>query len=566
MEAEDLHDLFCGDAGLRHAVSLHPMPSVELVNHAVWLIPRDRKTVEIGVSVLSIYLARHATEHICVAPSLAAAEGLARVLAEKETNVGALAIRAADDPAGLADIPDESVDAVVLSCTPAFPAYFAWCHEALRILRIGGRLVVRGAGVWTIDQFKNHLRVDPRFVGWTLIAPDAIQVLKEGETQHVAWTKQPFVLVNSTLLDDKTARRAKAQPLQAGLETYSTVAAEAALRKSHRETLPQVGLIGYYGFGNYGDELFRTCFETGLPDVRLHVLNDLPRRPFILGDRRARVDPLDAVLIGGGDLIIAGYWPDPYFDEAYLRKPVFIHGVGVPRWLGGDPRVIGRLRDFMQHANVRHINVRDVESRDWIETYLKPRCPVEVSSDIVCGLDLPEVSSTEGGAPTLALITRRIKVDNETFAGMRGLVRAAQSEGFFVRLVIAGAGMIGDDDLSDALTRELRCDEIVPTANVEEATAAIVSADVVASMKFHGCVVGLMAGKPTFGLVNSNKFENLYRALGLEHMTASFTDPEVAAILDRPRVAVDPTRLAAMRDDARAAMARLGARIAEAVG
>lgn len=566
MEADEFHDFLCGDIGLRAAVSLHPMPSVELTNHAIWLIPRERKTVEIGVSILSIYLARHATEHICVAPSQSVADGLARVLAENKIAAGALAIRAAEGPSGLVDIPDASVDAVVLSCTPAFPAYFAWCHEALRILRVGGRLIVRGAGVWTIDQFKNHLRVDPRFIGWTLIAPDAIQVLKEAETQSVAWTKQPFVLVNSTLLDDKTARRAKAQPLHAGLETYSTVAAEAAERKSHRERLPQIGLIGYYGFGNYGDELFRTCFETGLPNVRLHVMNDLPRRPFILGDRRDRVDALDAVLIGGGDLIIAGYWPDPYFDEAYLRKPVFIHGVGVPRWLGGDPRVIGRLREFMQHANVRHINVRDVESRDWIETHLKPRCPVEVSSDIVCGLDLSNAAPAARGAPTLALITRRIKVDNETFAGLRGLVRDAHAKGFFVRLVIAGAGMIGDDDLSDALTRELGCDEIVPTANVEEATAAIVAADVVVSMKFHGCVVGLMAGKPTFGVVNSNKFENLYRALGLDHMMVSFTDLEVAGILDRPRSAVDPTRLAAMRDDARAAMARLGARIAETLG
>lgn len=567
MEAEKLHDLLCGDASLREAVGLYPLPSVELLNHVRWLIPRERQTLEIGVSSLSIILARYAAGHVCVAPSRAAADALARLLADNEVERGALAIRSAATPGALADLPDESVDAVVLSCTPAFPAYFAWCHEALRILRVGGRLVVRGAGVWTIDQFKNHLRIDPRFVAWTVIAPDAIQVVKHGETQQVPWTKQPFQLVNSTLLDDATARRGRAQRLEAGLETFSTVAAAAAERKIGRD-LPEVGLVGYYGFGNYGDELFRACFETGLPNVRLRVMNDLPRRPYILGDRRARVDRLDAILIGGGDLIIPNVWPDPYFDEAYLRRPVFIHGVGVPRWTGGDTKVIARLRAFFQHENVRHINVRDVESRDWVRAHLQPRCEIGVSTDMVFGLDLAQglpPAPASNGAPALALVTRRVKADHESFAGLRELVRAARRDGFFVRLVIAGAGLIGEEDLADALSRGLDCDETVQCPTMEEATAAILSADVVASMKFHGCVVGLAAGKPVFGLLQTNKFENLYRALGLEHMILTFNDPETARILERPRNAVDPARLAAMRDEARAAMAGLGERIARAV-
>jgi polysaccharide pyruvyl transferase WcaK-like protein len=559
LAAPNLHDVLCADVDLREIVAQYSEPSVELSNYVTWVLPAHRRSVEIGISSLSIPMAKRASTHLVVTPTRKAADSLAALLSKNGLGAETLTIRPAEGAAALPDLEDGGADTVVLSCAPAFPGYFAWCHEALRWLRVGGRLIVRGTGVWTVEQFKNHLRIDPRFVGWTLIAPDAVLVSKQSETQDVPWSAQPYVLVNSAVQDEASLRRARALPLRARVESFSAEATQAARLKTGG---PVVGLIGYYGYGNYGDELFRNAFEFGLPDVRIKMFTDMPRRPFVIGDRGARVDQVDALLIGGGDLLSPGYWPDPYFDEAYLKKPVFIHGVGVPRWTGGDPKVIARLRAFLQHPNVRHINVRDVESQNWILSQLQPACPVEVSADMVFGLDFEARPAPARSKPVLTLIPRKTGgADDASFEGLRQLARAAKAAGFHVRLVIAGAGSTGEDDLDDALSRRLEGDEIVKVSLMEEITAAIVDSDIVASMKFHGCVVGLMAGKPTFGLIQTDKFTNLYRALGIENMALSLQHPDVGRLLDLPRLAVDAARLGALRESARAGMAQLNRKI-----
>ena len=62
---------------------------------------------------------------------------------------------------------------------------------------------------------------------------------------------------------------------------------------------------------------------------------------------------------------------------------------------------------------------------------------------------------------------------------------------------------------------------------------------------------------PTFSLLKSDKFVNLYRHLGLETMILSYNDPDVAALLDIPARAVNAVNLAALRTEVKAAMARL---------
>ena len=544
---------------LRMALNTFERPSEQLANYVNWVLPADRVTLETGLSVLSGYLARRSAAHSCILPSEAAAADLRSTLSAGGIALDKLRVLTGDCVTATHDLATDSIDSIILSCSPAFPAYFAACHESLRLLRAGGRLILRGVGIWTVEQLKNHLRIDPRFVGFSAIAPDAVVVQKAAATQDTEWFEQPYVVLNSAAFDSQAVARARRESLRVQMRIFSNLAKDTDTGKAERQLstrLPDVGLAGYYGFGNYGDEMFRTCFELGLPDFRLRMMHDMPRRPFFLGDKAARVRRVDAVLIGGGDLVIPGYWNGLYFEEEYLEKPVFIHGVGVPR-TGGDAKVIDRLRAFVQHANLRYFNVRDVESRDWIEKHLKPRCEVEVSPDIVFGFDLPAPRPTGAGS-RLALVTRMTKGGTpEDFQPLRALTQEARRRGIHVSLVIAGAGQIADDDYADAVTRGLAVAEIVSCETMEDVTEAITACDIVVSMKFHGCVIGILAGRPTFGLLKSDKFVNLYRYLGLETMIMSYNDPKVATLLDIPARAIDADNLAALQRGAKAAMARL---------
>ena len=65
-----------------------------------------------------------------------------------------------------------------------------------------------------------------------------------------------------------------------------------------------------------------------------------------------------------------------------------------------------------------------------------------------------------------------------------------------VRLVMAGAGQIANEDYNDAITRGLAVDKIVSCETMEAVTEAIAACDWVVSMKFCGCVIGILSGRP----------------------------------------------------------------------
>ncbi|XOT95774.1 polysaccharide pyruvyl transferase family protein, partial [Alcaligenes pakistanensis] len=124
-----------------------------------------------------------------------------------------------------------------------------------------------------------------------------------------------------------------------------------------------IGLVGFFGWGNFGDELFVRVFEEWLgKSYELKIMNDLTHKPYFSRPLEELVDEVDAIVIGGGDLIIPWAMSDLYWREEYLKKPVFIVGVGVPTWSESNPKIVDRYKKFLTHENVKHVNVRDMES------------------------------------------------------------------------------------------------------------------------------------------------------------------------------------------------------------
>ena len=114
-------------------------------------------------------------------------------------------------------------------------------------------------------------------------------------------------------------------------------------------------------------------------------------RPYFSRPVRDVVRDHDAIVIGGGDLLVPWGLGDRYWLTDYLRRPVHVIGVGVPTWRPAKPQVVAALGDFLRHRNVRSITARDEESAAWIREHLRPRVEVASSADLVFALPLPAV-------------------------------------------------------------------------------------------------------------------------------------------------------------------------------
>lgn len=323
---------------------------------------------------------------------------------------------------------------------------------------------------------------------------------------------------------------------------------------------PRIGMVGYYGYGNYGDELFLQVFRQYLPEIEPIFLQDQLTRPFYTTPLADKIADLDAILIGGGDLVIPDYWTDQYFEREFLSKPVYLHGIGVPTWGGEQAWVVEKLARFFSHPNIRHIHVRDEESRAWIEKNLAPRIAVDVTPDIVCALDLPEVARPHQ-PPVFGLISRRQKPGEIQWRNVRALCDRAVELGFRLRHIVLGTGPVGSEDRREAEAFEYPGMEVVSSENIDDLTRSIGECSVLASMKFHGCVVAYMYGVPAVGLITTDKFRNFYKLVDRPELVAHHTYEDLAERLQPDLRSISTVRRKQIRGEAAAGLLRLRERL-----
>jgi polysaccharide pyruvyl transferase WcaK-like protein len=318
---------------------------------------------------------------------------------------------------------------------------------------------------------------------------------------------------------------------------------------------PRVGLVGFFGWGNFGDELFRRVYEQHLGDeFELSVLHDLTQKPYFSRPVEDVVDEVDAIIIGGGDLVIPWQLSGLYWQEAFLAKPVFLVGLGVPKWGGYKREVTHHMRAFAGNESVRFFHARDEPSGAWIEEHLKPNVPVRVAPDIVCALDLP--SSTRPEKPILGVATRKRKTDAD-LTQLRCLCEKAVAADYSIHHLVLGTGDVGAADAADAEALDLPEKTVVRSESLDDLCRSIASCRVLASMKFHGTVVATMYGVPAISLSPTDKSRNFMAMIGREDYLSGLESPKLPDLFSPDIAPISDRTRAGLRRPAEAVMQEL---------
>ena len=286
----------------------------------------------------------------------------------------------------------------------------------------------------------------------------------------------------------------------------------------------KIGLIGFFGWGNFGDELFVDVYRQWLePEFELKVLNDLTKKPYFSRPVPEVLEEVDALVIGGGDLVMPWTVSDLYWKKEYLEKPVHICGVGVPTWKGTAAPAVQYMQEFLSHPNIRFFNARDKESAAWISKHLKPRIEPTNTADIVFALDLPPAPKPQG-APILGVVTRDRADKPDDLTNVIALCNKAQALGYSIRHIILGSGAVGERDVARAKDLDIPGKEVIYSDSTMDLCKAIGECTALTSMKFHGTVVAAAYGVPSFVLSATDKSRNLMRMMERPDLLSSIAD------------------------------------------
>lgn len=326
---------------------------------------------------------------------------------------------------------------------------------------------------------------------------------------------------------------------------------------------PRVGIAGSFGRGNYGDELFVRVYEHWLGKwADLTLLTGLHRPWYFRELRTAQVDLVDAVVLGGGDLLRPNRaWIDPDFiNPIYVRRPVHVVGIGVENDQAEiEQSVVEKWAEFLKHPSVRSISTRDGGSAEWITEHIRPDVAVASHADLVCALPMPPIER-QGDQPILGIVTRYAR-DPAEYRLLEEISAAYIAKGWRVRHIIGGIEGHGKHDFENAEQLRVEGKETVYTKQIDEITRAIGECSILLSMKLHTTIVATLYGVPTVCIHPVTKTRAFMASIGREELVVEPNDPRLAKILDGGVPEVPMDKVGELREQAVAYLKELSQRI-----
>lgn len=330
-------------------------------------------------------------------------------------------------------------------------------------------------------------------------------------------------------------------------------------------TKQKIGLVGYFGWGNFGDELFLKSHIAQLGgSYELEVVHDLLEDPYFSRPIDEIVQRYDAFIIGGGDLINPTRVSPLYWQMSYLRKPVFVFGLGVPNQRQSRDNATNHYRAFFQHPNCKLTIARDPESRNWLRKQLQPANEVAWYPDPVCSMDFPE--KKEPTCKTLGVVFRSHRSVADDWSALRAVIDRGRELGYAIKHIVLGTMGIGQVDAE--ITRKLadEGEEVFVADDLDTLCAEISSCSMLATIKFHGLVVATMYGIPAIALSVTPKNRNFLRIIAREEMGGGYTQSDTWKRLSYHPAKIHPLVVRNLRNRSLDGYAKLKASMAEHLG
>lgn len=274
----------------------------------------------------------------------------------------------------------------------------------------------------------------------------------------------------------------------------------------------RVGHIGYFGWGNYGDELMLETWREHFVDrAAQETVHTLLHRPYFEEPAVRVAERFDVLIIGGGDLIQPDSISTLYWNRAWLTRPVVIAGVGAALERQRQrPDVASRLAAFMSHENVRMIGVRDSGTQNWLSHVVRPSRKITTGADLAFAATIPSARRTRNA---VAVVLRK-SPSTDDVTTVRRLQRVCAGHGTRVELLVLATKQQRDRETAELGRAFGATFPVITCSTTTEITRQLSEYRGLVTAKFHGAVMAARMGIPTLSMRRTHKLTALAQSLG----------------------------------------------------
>ncbi len=281
-------------------------------------------------------------------------------------------------------------------------------------------------------------------------------------------------------------------------------------------------VCGYYGLGNFGDELFLKTFKQLFS--KHNVFQWVPCLD---------ANKIEAVIIGGGDLIQPYCFNEGYFPLQLAHIPTWLYGVGIVDYYNHATWPKEEIKKNRERINSA---VNTVYRDDHSANIAKEFCfhkSIEVAPDIVFAYQEP--CYPIGKLSSKKTIGICIYVyDDFPYQMMLLILKHLVMKDYHLVFipVVNKNNLYSDMDMCETLYKTVI--ECMPNSeanllwhqfDIEMTYSMIQSLDYLISFKLHPVIAAMRAGVPSFSFSKLSKVRNLHKAIHSDYYISDYDMP-----------------------------------------